>query len=40
MVIAGIILLVLSILGFVHARKASDTVVVTESTREYVPSTA
>jgi hypothetical protein len=29
--------LVLSILGFVHARKTSDTVVVTESTPEYAP---
>ena len=37
MVTAGIILLVLSILGFVHARKTSDTVVVTESIPEYAP---
>ena len=34
MVTAGIILLVLSILGFVHARKTSDTVVVTEGVQE------
>ena len=37
MVTAGIILLVLSILGFLHARKTSDTVVVTESTPGYAP---
>ena len=37
MVTAGIILLVLSILGFVHARKASETVVVTESIPDYAP---
>ena len=34
MVTAGIILLVLSILGFVHARKTRDTVVVTEGVPE------
>ena len=40
MVTAGIILLVLSILGFVHARKTSERVVVTEDRtqdRDYAP---